>query len=405
MAPEQLHGQPASVASDQYAFCVSLFEALYGRRPFNGKTVDALLEDIARPRVPLPTTVVALARPGARARRLERGLSLDYAARYPSMQEVAGALAPPRRRARVPVALGLAACLVAAATAIGWQVHRERTLCAGASEELRGVWGEPRQASIAAAFVRAGGEGARGTWNAVRGQLDRYAGDWIAARTTSCQATLVRHQQSAHLFDAQMQCLARRKDDLTALVDVLGQVDGRELDAVPRAVSELRPVAACAGTDWASIARPPRAAADEAAARADEGLASRAEAFIALGRLDRARPLAERLQASAAARRDCGAEAEALNVLARIAHGQHRRDDALALTRGAYTAADAGGNDRARFEAALWSLEWSAEKHDAAESANWRALAEAVCDRAGAGSRARARQSVGQHRRRRPRAR
>ncbi|MCG8557983.1 MAG: serine/threonine protein kinase [Proteobacteria bacterium] len=37
MAPEHELGQPASEASDQYAFCVSLFESLYGLRPFQGR--------------------------------------------------------------------------------------------------------------------------------------------------------------------------------------------------------------------------------------------------------------------------------------------------------------------------------------------------------------------------------
>ena len=43
MAPEQLAGGPADALSDQYAFCVALWEALYGQRPFHGDTVVSLV--------------------------------------------------------------------------------------------------------------------------------------------------------------------------------------------------------------------------------------------------------------------------------------------------------------------------------------------------------------------------
>ena len=54
MAPEQFAGRAATAHSDQYSFCVALFEALHGRRPFTGDTL-AMHVAIARH---VPTVVL-----------------------------------------------------------------------------------------------------------------------------------------------------------------------------------------------------------------------------------------------------------------------------------------------------------------------------------------------------------
>src|SRR5207237_164700 len=46
MAPEQVLGQAVDARSDQFSFCVALYEALYGKRPFSGDTWAALRENV-----------------------------------------------------------------------------------------------------------------------------------------------------------------------------------------------------------------------------------------------------------------------------------------------------------------------------------------------------------------------
>ena len=42
MAPEQWTGGTVTPATDQFAFCVALWEGLWGRRPFDGATITEL---------------------------------------------------------------------------------------------------------------------------------------------------------------------------------------------------------------------------------------------------------------------------------------------------------------------------------------------------------------------------
>lgn len=88
MAPEQHDGKEADARADQFAFFVSLFEALTGTRPFPGDTPAAVRASIAR---------------GVDRRMIERlprelrdlvatGLKEDPKRRHPSMAAVAGRL-------------------------------------------------------------------------------------------------------------------------------------------------------------------------------------------------------------------------------------------------------------------------------------------------------------------------
>src|SRR5439155_860857 len=48
MAPEQWAGGTVGPSADQFAYCVALWEALTGERPFRGPTLDELKREVAR---------------------------------------------------------------------------------------------------------------------------------------------------------------------------------------------------------------------------------------------------------------------------------------------------------------------------------------------------------------------
>jgi serine/threonine-protein kinase len=94
MAPEQYEGARATAASDQYSFCMALYEGLYRRPPFvpkrGGRPIDALLalKKAGLPPTPPPGSSV----PGWVYEALARGLAPDPGRRHPSMDALIAAL-------------------------------------------------------------------------------------------------------------------------------------------------------------------------------------------------------------------------------------------------------------------------------------------------------------------------
>lgn len=113
MAPEQLTGGNVDPRSDQWAFCVSLFEALHGRRPFFGATWDELVEVVCAGRI----ASTSARPPPALERIVRRGLSVRPGDRHATMDELLAELGRDRGRPWRRAALTCGA--VAAAFTIG----------------------------------------------------------------------------------------------------------------------------------------------------------------------------------------------------------------------------------------------------------------------------------------------
>jgi serine/threonine protein kinase len=120
MAPEQFDGGPPEAASDQFSFCVALFEALYGRRPFPGNDLPSLQRSLMRGEPVGPRRGV----PRALYRVLRRGLSVDPARRFATMEKLLEALAACRQRTASPRALVLVAGLAAAVASYAGSTFR-----------------------------------------------------------------------------------------------------------------------------------------------------------------------------------------------------------------------------------------------------------------------------------------
>jgi hypothetical protein len=116
LAPERLFGSPANQTTDQFAFCVSMWEALFRERPFHGRTVVELAMSVtAGP--PTPPLVVPEV-PAMLVEMVKRGLTKNADKRWPDMEALLAALAVVAAP-RVEPRAGLRPALLVAAGAIG----------------------------------------------------------------------------------------------------------------------------------------------------------------------------------------------------------------------------------------------------------------------------------------------
>jgi len=135
MAPEQFVGERADHSTDQFSFCVALFEALYGYRPFEGKNLTEIAKSVLRGQIRLPEKSHVQ---GWVLDVLLQGLQTHPDDRFGSMDDLVDALkGPPRKEARHPWLLYIIVSLVAVA-GVGFYVYSSLQLSTFQEErELR----------------------------------------------------------------------------------------------------------------------------------------------------------------------------------------------------------------------------------------------------------------------------
>jgi tetratricopeptide (TPR) repeat protein/predicted Ser/Thr protein kinase len=355
MAPEQLMREPADARSDQFSFCVALFEGLYGARPFAGNDTASLRDAVldGEPGDPPRDTQV----PGWVHRALLRGLSREPQRRFADMHGLLAALAadPSARRRR---RLGLAGVVLGAGLAAGGGgvvVYELRAasaaVCAGSEGQIAEVWGPEVAATTRAALVGTGVGYAEDVAARVLRRLDEYTAEWAAMRREACE-THRQGEQSDALFDRRMACLDERRTAARALVQVLAVADADVVEKAVQAADHLPPLARCA--DAAALLVERSSPADPETIRAVERLLPRlatAQAKLAVGQFKAALAEAQQLAGEAEALA-AGAVVADIQLLAGVAAdeiGDYKAAEA-ALVR-AIAAADGAGEDDRRAQA------------------------------------------------------
>ena len=244
MSPEQLRGERAEAASDQFSFCVTLYEALYGERPFAGKGLGALVASVLDGRVqPAPARSRV---PRWLRRVLLRGLAVDPTRRFPEMSTLLAALRPPSRPLQIGVgALALGGFGLAASFAL--PSRTPSTYCERAEDHLRSVWDADVAAAVQAAFDRTSLPFAAETGTNVVARVDAYARQWAALQVEACRAESAA-EEALGLTALRMACLATRRDALQALAAVLQEADATTVMRAPDMLDALPPLTSCEDT-------------------------------------------------------------------------------------------------------------------------------------------------------------
>ncbi|MFO0635901.1 MAG: serine/threonine-protein kinase [Nannocystaceae bacterium] len=258
MAPEQHRGQPLDARADQFAYCVTLYEAMYGHRPFEGRTAAELVAAATAARFRPPPRGVDV--PAWLRRIVVRGLAAEASARWPDMDQLLAALQHDRtrtRRAVVTVAL-----VGGAAAALGFGLAgRQAQLdpCAAAASGLDEVWSPARRDRIATAFADAGVGFAGDTWTRVDAGLEAWAAAWVRGRVDACEDVHVRREQTDAALDVRNLCLDRRRVELDALLGVFEAADAAVVERAVTAAAGLGPPQDCDDVErlLAPLATPP----------------------------------------------------------------------------------------------------------------------------------------------------
>ncbi len=326
MAPEQATGE-ATAASDQFSLAVTAWEALFGARPFGGRTIAELTAAARRAEIARTSSDRAVSARVVRA--LRRGLAGDPDARHASVAAFADALSPRRRRAAITV--GLAAAALAGVLALTRGTASEADPCVAQAPFATTT--PVRRVQVARSLAAVPGAASAFVARALR-DIDAYADSYALLHHNACVA---------HVDITR--CLDRDAATVSAVID---SIDARTAATTLARLEGLEPLDRCADPE-------PEPSAEAARLRTT---------LVSLDLRQRTEEPAlldtdlDALVARARATHDLATLAEALALAgaSRIARGEHL--DAERDLREAATLADGARDDwrRARALASLVEL-------------------------------------------------
>ncbi|MEM6990332.1 MAG: serine/threonine-protein kinase [Myxococcota bacterium] len=345
MSPEQHSGSVADELSDQYSFCVALFEALFGIAPFAARRLHELakVKQLGRTE-PIPDTVKV---PARIRKAVFTGLSPSPQSRFRSMNALLGELeAGSRPPLRWPwaVGVGLASVGIAALT-VPSRDGRCRV------DELReSVWNDTIRAQSAAAFEATGLAYAPASWTRAEQLIGEHVEAWTAAYEQTCAAETRATLDDAQL-DRRIACIRSNARALGALATTFAAADAAVVEHAVQAAAELPKPARCTESRARDEVAPPPDAVVAHVERARSRLVE-AAAFQATGKFPEAMAAAAEVVDAPVAASYPPLRAEAQLRLGLVCFSVAETERAQAALTDAYLVATEVGDDEVAFRAA-----------------------------------------------------
>lgn len=257
MAPELYAHEVADAATDQFAFCVALYEALYGERPFRGQTFAELATNVvSTDNIEFPGVANV---PRHIRKALRRGLSRRRRDRFPSMDALLAAL--DRRVVRRWRQAGFVAVPIASVALGAWGTSSGGTQeegCESAKDPFGEVWSADRRTRVSEAFAQASSPLTGQASRALLESVDAYAEVWGAAAESTCEARM-RDGDRTFVVLAE-RCLAQRRIALDVALQDFEEVDD---DDVARARGLVASIAQDCTDEAALLSRAPPPAPED----------------------------------------------------------------------------------------------------------------------------------------------
>ena len=348
MPLEQLRGDPVDARSDQFAFCVALYEALWHEPPYELGTVARRLEALHGGHLRAPARGRV---PAAVWRVVRRGLAIETSDRWPSMDALLHALARATNLRRHALLVGAVVIVAVLGTLASRPTAPDR--CAGIDRALAGVWDDAQRQQLQAKFGDAEPLTTDNLTRVLAG-LDGWSDAWTRASTRLCEAERD-GAVSATLAQLQGTCLTRQRRQVAGLVDAMLTAEGkpaRVSAGAVEAVARLPGVEACDALVVAALEPPPTAIAEQVEAVRDQVWL--AHELRLLGQYARATALSDdaRSRADSLGYGPLRAEAAAEQAKAELDGGSLERGHAQLLA--AIDLAEAQRHDRLAAE--LWTF-------------------------------------------------
>ncbi len=351
MAPEQLDGRRCDAKSDQFAFCVALYEGLYGERPFKARSLTELISSIDAGRIGSPPRGREVPRWLRRA--VLRGLRVEPSGRYSDMHGLLAALRPKTLGTwRSVAAMGVMSLAAGAgAVALSDASAPLPTYCDDVAAKLDGVWDDDARRRMHEAFTGSGLPFADDVSTRVGDHLDHYAATWIDEQTDACRSEVEGREPEA-VVAVRMTCLAKRRGLLDAMGEALADADA---DAVMQSIDAVQSMPSprdCADVGALGRSLPPIPEDEREAVESARALLHAANSLRALGKVEQAHHKATEA-AEVSETVDYGpVRAEAQVDLAVSLHDSGQLEEAETAMHQALTTAVAHDHDRVVAEAA-----------------------------------------------------